>query len=128
MLGEKICKKTVNDGIVAGKFYSNTIINSENVTVVIDGQVTDPTININGNVMQIIGEYDGLLTLTATGDIYYQEKCCTSVNILDVDNLKILDCSTFGFTVHQGENGLIVDTHDCCSMVCVYVKVDSLTI
>lgn len=128
MLGEKICKKSLSDGIIAGKFYSNTIMNSESVTITIDGKVNNPTININGNVMQIIGEYDGLLTLTESGDVYYQEKCCPAVTIVDVDNLKILDCSTFGFTVHQGENGIIVDTHDCCGMVCVYVKVDSITI
>ncbi|MHC5215192.1 hypothetical protein ACYSNR_00885 [Enterococcus sp. LJL128] len=128
MLGEKLCKSSVDDGTIAGQFYSNTNTDSENVTITIDGKVKDPIITINGNSMQILGEYEGLLTITSSGDIFYQEKCCPEVFSIDVNNLKILDCSTFGFVIHQGMNSIIVNTNDCCGMVCVYVKVDSITI
>lgn len=128
MLGQKICKEDSCKNIIAGQFYSDTIVDSENVTITLIGSMIDPIITINGNTMQILGEYDGELTLTPSGDIYYQgDECCPEV-LVDINNLIIPDENTFGFLVHQGMNSVIVDTNDCCNMTCIYVKVDRLTI
>ena len=127
MLGTKICKEDICSGVIAGVLYSDTIVDSENVTITIDGEFKDVSITINDNTMQILGEYSGKLTLMPSGDIYFAKNCCEAVKI-DVGNLKILDGSTFGFLIHHGNNSIILETNNCCSMTCVYVKVDSLTI
>ena len=127
MLGTKICKEDVCKGMVAGNFYSDTLVDSRNVTITIDGVVKNPLLTINDNTMRIMGEYDGKLTITPTGDIFYQKGCCQPVNV-DINNMIIPDGSTFGFLIHHGNNSLILETNNCCDMTCVYVKVDSLTI
>ncbi|WP_321383193.1 hypothetical protein [uncultured Enterococcus sp.] len=129
MLGHKICKQDSCRDLIVGQFYSDTIIDSEEITITIIGTVVDPVITLNGNTMQILGEYNGTLTLTANGEIYYQEEgCCGELTYIDINKLIIPEGNTFGFSVHQGMNGIIVETNDCCDMTCVYVKVDSVTI
>lgn len=128
MLGQKICKEDICKEIIAGQFYSDTILDSDQVTVTIIGTVKNPLITINGNTMQILGEYNGRLTLTPSGDIYYMEDECCGEVMINISKLVIPDGSTFGFTVHHGTNGIIIETNDCCSMTCVYVKADSITI
>lgn len=128
LLGNKICKKDTCKNIIAGQFYSETVIDSENVTVTLIGTVKNPIITINGNSMQIMGEYSGKLTINASGDIYYlADECCDEV-IIDINQLKIPEGNTFGFIVHQGQNSVIVETNNCCDMACVYIKVDNITI
>ncbi len=128
MLGDKICKADSCKSIIAGQFYSDTIVDSTNVTITIIGTVKDPLITINNNTMQILGEYSGELKLLPNGDIYYQaDKCCPEV-VIDIDNLVIPDGNMFGFLVHHGNNSIIVETNNCCDMTCVYVKTDRLTI
>lgn len=128
MLGHKVCKEEACKSIIAGQFYSHTIVDTENVLITLVGSMKDPVITLNGNTMQIIGEYTGRLTLTASGEIYYlEDDCCQEVSI-DINNLLIPEGSTFGFTVHQGTNGIIVETHTCCDMTCIYVKEDRLSI
>lgn len=128
MLGHKICKKDSCENIIAGQFYSDTTIDSDQVTITLIGTVKDPKITINGNTMQILGEYSGKLTLTANGEIYYLEDECCLEKAIAIDQLIIPEGNTFGFTVHHGMNGIIVETNNCCNMTCVYVKVDRLTI
>ncbi|MBP1045091.1 hypothetical protein I6N96_02280 [Enterococcus sp. BWM-S5] len=128
LLGHKICKEDVCKNIIAGQFYSDTTIDSENVTVTLIGSFKDPIITINGNAMQILGDYNGKLTLTTNGEIYYLEDECCSEVFIDINNLVIPEGNTFGYLVHQGTNGVIVETHDCCEMTCVYIKVDRISI
>lgn len=128
MLGHKICKEERCKDIIAGQFYSDTTVDSDRITITLIGSVIDPIITLNGNSMQILGEYNGKLTLTESGDIYYlADKCCPEV-MIDINQLVISEGNTFGFNVHHGMNGLIVETNECCKMTCVYVKVDRLTI
>lgn len=127
MLGQKICKAESCSNVVAGQFYSDTILETENVTITIIGTAHNPLITINGNSLQVIGEYDGILTITPNGEAYFQaDECCES-QLIDINNLIIPDNSTFGFRIHHGNNSLIVDTQECCNMACVYIKVDSIT-
>lgn len=128
MLGTKICKDDSCKDIIAGQFYSETVLDSENITITLIGSMKDPIITINGNSMQILGDYSGKLTITSSGDIYYEEdECCPEV-LIDINKLKIPEGNTFGFLVHQGLNGIIVETNNCCDMVCVFIKVDNITI
>lgn len=128
MLGHKICKKDSCENIIAGQFYSDTTIDTDQVTITLIGNVKDPKITVNGNTMQIMGEYNGKLTLTANGEIYYLEDECCLEKEISINQLIIPEGNTFGFIVHQGMNGIIVETNNCCNMTCVYVKVDGLTI
>lgn len=128
MLGHKICKAEPCKDIIAGQFYSDTIMDSDKLTLTLIGAMKDPVITLNGNTMQILGEYNGKLTLTASGEIYYLEDQCCSEKAININQLVIPSGSTFGFSVHHGTNGIIVETNNCCEMTCVYVKVDRLTI
>lgn len=127
MLGQKICKQEVCDGIIAGQFYSDTLLDSSNVTITIVGKLKNPLITINGNALRVLGEYDGTLTIALGGEIYFHTECCEA-ELVDIENIVIPDGSTFGFLVHHGNNSIVIETHDCCSMACAYIKVDSITI
>ena len=127
MLGEKICKKETCKSLIAGQFYSHTVLNTDRITVTIIGEVTDPTIEINGNKMQILGEYTGSLTLTQSGDMYFQSDPCCQKESIDINKLVIPKKSSFGFFVHQGMNSVVIETNNCCSMVCAFIKVDNIT-
>ncbi|MCB5951821.1 hypothetical protein LI951_07070 [Enterococcus sp. BWT-B8] len=128
MLGHKICKLDNCKNIIAGQFYSHTLVDTENIIITLIGSMKDPLITLNGNTMQILGEYTGKLTLTASGEIYYLEDECCKEMVIDINNLIIPEGSTFGFIVHQGTNGIIVETNNCCDMTCIYVKEDNVTI
>lgn len=128
MLGEKVCKADTCKGMIAGQFYSNTVLDSENIIITLKGYFINPKININGNMMVINGEYDGTLTLTASGDVYYRDSDCCVDTLLPIEKLVIPQNNTLGYIVHQGMNSLVVETGDCCRMACAYIKVDAITI
>jgi hypothetical protein len=128
LLGEKLCKEDTCKNLIAGQFYSSTVLDSESVTITLSGTFKDPEITINGNTMIVLGEYSGVLTITESGDIYYKKDECCDEKLIGVDNLKIPQGSTFGFIVHQGMNSVIVETNNCCDMSCMYVKVDNITL
>ena len=125
--GERICKDDICKPIAAGQFYSDTILDTQGVTVTIDGVMHNPILTINKNSLKIMGDYEGILTILPSGEVYYETRCCEVVK-LDVEKTVIPHGSTLGFTVHHGNNGLILDTNNCCDMTCVFVKVDSITI
>ena len=130
MLGNKLCKQGVCHTIIAGQFYSDTVVDSRDVTVTIIGSVRNPIITINGNSMQVIGEFDGRLTLTSNGEIFHQpDECCAALDVeVDINKLVIPEGNTFGFLVHSGMNQVLVETNNCCDMVCVFIKAGRLTI
>lgn len=92
--------------------------------LILDGKFQNPEIEINGNKMMILGEYDGILTLDSSWNLYFTADGCCASEEVDLDNLVIED--EFGFTVHHGMNRLVV-TGSCCKMACVYIDVDELT-
>lgn len=67
MLGHKICKAEACKDIIAGQFYSDTLLESDRVMLTLIGEVKNPVITVNGNTMQILGDYTGRVTLTASG-------------------------------------------------------------
>lgn len=126
--GQKFCKDRLKNSIIAGRFYSGTVLESENIVIRITGIFKNPIITINGNTLQILGEFNGTLTVHPNGDVYYQDGCCPEEIPIDVENIHIPKCNTLGFTIRHGENSFIVDTNECCENVCVYFKVDEITI
>lgn len=127
VLGDKLCHDESCDSIIAGQFYSDTVLETDGVTITLKGAALNPYITINGNTMQVMGEYMGTLILYPNGDIFYQEdECCPGIWI-SPDKLVIPENSTFGFTVHRGKNSVVIDTNECCILTCVYIKVDSIS-
>lgn len=122
--GIKICKPDVCNTMIAGQFYSNTIVDSDLVTITLTGEWENPTIEINGNKMQIRGKYSGTLKLYPDGTIMYRADDCCDFNEIAFSNLKIID--NFGYLVHHGTNQIFIDG-SCCKMGCVFIKVDELT-
>lgn len=127
-LGEKVCKEESCNPTIAGQFYSDTVLDTENITITIIGTANNPEITINWNTMVLEGEYNGKVTIYPNGDVYYQvDECCTG-EWLQPNVLTIPDGSTLGYVVHSGENSILLETHDCCVMTCVYIDADSITI
>lgn len=123
-LGEKICTADPCNNIIAGTFYSDTEIPTRGVNLVIDGEVHDPQITINGNKNIIKGDYEGLI-IDSNGDVYSLTDCCET--LLEPDVWEIADDS-FGWEINPQMNNIIIDRGACCKRACVYIQVDSLTI
>lgn len=122
--GYKLCKKDICNGTIAGRFYSGTVIDTNNVNIRLEGKFQDPIISINGNRIQLSGEYDGTLLIGADGSFQYSQGDCCPFEDIDLDNVVILD--DFQFTVHHGNNSVIV-RNSCCTMACIYIDVDEIT-
>ena len=130
MLGHRLCKNDLCEHLIAGEFYSDTLLESRNVTITLIGTFENPRITINGNTMKIRGEFNGRLTLSASGDMFYEpDDCCPSQSrFLPIDQLRIPKNNTFGFVVRNGMNQVLIETNNCCDPACVYIKEERLTI
>lgn len=127
-LGEKICNLDTCDGIIAGKFYSDTDIPTQGVTIVISGELHNPHVTINGNTNVIEGDYDGALIIQPNGDVYFQKECCCAAEILDPSVWIKPMGMEYGWTIYPRNNKIIVNTNTCCGTQCVYVQTDAITI
>ena len=121
-LGIMLSKEDICKSVIAGRFYSGTVVDTQNVEITLTGHWNDPTIEINGETMTIYGDYDGTLKIHADGTVEYAPKDCCKYEPVDFDNIQISD---FGFTVHNGYNRVIVDG-GCCSAGAIYIKTDEL--
>lgn len=127
-LGEKVCTKDTCNNMITGHFYSNTEIPTTGYEIVIDGETHNPQISINGNKNIIKGDYERLF-IKSNGDVYSEtkNKCCKK--LLDPDVWVIPTTrDEYGWTIHQGENRLVIDRGSCCGNACAYIQIDSLTI
>lgn len=124
LLGKKLCKEDICDGLLAGRFYSNTILNATEVVLHLEGNFHDPIIKINGNPMEITGDYNGYLKISSNWDVYFKEDLCCPWKDVDIDNVVVT--KDFGFKVHHGENSVIVE-NACCPNACIYIDVDEIT-
>lgn len=124
-LGKKLCTD-YNDNTISGQYYSDTDIPTENVKLSFIGKMKDPSIKINDNENIIEGEFDGILTINPDGTVYYDENGCEE--LLDVSAWKIPEGMSYGWEIHPGYNSVLIDTHNCCGIVCVFIEADSLTI
>lgn len=126
--GQKICTTDgCEQNMIAGRFYSETDIPTDEVTITIVGKMKDPWITINGNTNIIKGEYDGAIVIEASGDAYYIQDGCET--LLDPSVWTIPENMTYGWTIHQRNNNIIVNLNDCCQgLACVYVDHQPITI
>lgn len=119
--GQKLC--TECGGTIAGQLYSNTDIPTDGITIRLSGQVKNPYIEINGNGNQIMGEYTDL-TIYPDGTAVYGCDNCE----INVEDWVIPEGNDYGWTVHQGNNRVVIETGNCCGLVCAYFMVDARTI
>lgn len=123
--GQKFCA-TCGDA-ASGILYSDTDIPTEGVKITIHGKVKDPYIEINGNGNSILGEYDGVLEVRPDGSVYNYVEGCEKCDPLPVDVWSIMPGMSYGWTVDQGKNRVLIDGGSCCSY-CAWIEVDALTI
>ena len=127
-LGQRLCIDDICDNnIIAGRFYSDTDIPTDQVTVVIQGKMKNPSININGNLNIINGTYDGALIINPSGDIYYQTNECCEPTLLSPSVWEVPSTMDYGWMVYPQTNSIIVNLNVCCQMACIYVQADSIT-
>lgn len=128
-IGQRLCVKDIcENSVIAGRFYSDTDIPTDNVTVTIKGNMNNPWITINGNTNIITGEYDGTLIITSSGDVYYQESECCEPTLLDPSVWVIPSGMDYGWTVNPQLNSILVRLNNCClGASCVYIDHDAIT-
>ena len=122
--GKRIFKSDVCKSTIAGQFYSGTILDTTDVDIRLEGSFTDPIIEINRNKIQLLGDYNGIITIDRTGTVMYSKGECCPFEEVDLNNVNILD--DFQFTVHHGMNSAIVK-NSCCQMASIYIYVDEIT-
>lgn len=125
LLGARICKEDIAKAIIAGRFYSETVLDTSDVTITVTGQFHNPIFRINDRHIQLMGDYDGTLTITGDYRAFYSPNGCPPSQ-LDPDLITFN--GEYQFNVHHGWNQLLVDTGVCCDGSCAFVKVDSITI
>jgi len=121
--GSKVCKTEPCYSTIAGRFYSRTVLDTEAVTVILDGIFQDPIIRINDREMTVLGDYEGLLKVTEGGEIFFAESECCEWEEIDMSNLQ---ADELGWKIHNGANQILV-SGVCCEMACAYVDVDEIT-
>lgn len=129
-LGQKICVQDLCDSsVIAGLFYSETDIPTEDVTVIISGTMENPWIEINGNTNIIKGSYDGNLIIHSNGDVYYQTDECCEPELLDPSVWVIPEGNSYGWTIYPRNNKLIIHLNTCCQSkrTCAYIQHDAIT-
>lgn len=127
-LGRRICVEDICDSnLIAGRFYSDTDIPTEDVTVILKGKAHDPEININGNTNIIKGDYEGTLKIEPSGDVYYSTDECCEGTLLDPSVWQIPKGQDYGWKVYPQSNSVIVKLNECCGATCVYIDSDSIT-
>lgn len=128
-LGQKLCvKDKCDDSVIAGRFYSETDLSTDDVMVTLKGQAHNPWITINGNTNIIEGDFDGILTIHPSGDVYYSKDECCEGDLLDPDVWKIPEGNTYGWEIQPQYNSIIVNLNQCCAgLTCVYIQHEAIT-
>ena len=132
-LGQKFCVEDIcNDSVISGRFYSDTDIPTEDMTITIIGDMKNPWITINGNTNIIEGEFSGELTIHSSGDVYYRpcnDGCCEP-ELLDPSAWVIPSGNNYGWTIHPQRNSITVHLNACCSqcgLACIYIDHTPIT-
>ena len=132
-LGQKLCVKDICDeSVIGGRFYSETDIPTEDMTITIIGDMKNPWITINGNTNIIEGEFSGELIIKSSGDVYYRQcddECCES-ELLDPSAWVIPSDNNYGWTINPQWNSILVRLNACCSqcgLACVYIDHTPIT-
>lgn len=123
-LGQKICTKDSCSNVIAGRFYSETDIPTQNVGLEIIGTMKNPAITINGNTNVIKGNYTHL-RIGKDGSVYSITDCCE--NLLAPSVWEIPKGMDYGWTIYPQENSIMVELNACCGVSCVWVRHDAIT-
>lgn len=127
-MGQKLCVKDLCDeSVIAGRFYSDTDLQTDDVIITITGRVKNPWITINGNTNIIKGEYDGALTIQPSGDVYYRESECCEPVLLSPSVWEIPCNMDYGWKVNPRWNTIKINLNQCCGLTCVYIDADAIT-
>lgn len=128
-LGQRLCVDDIcEDNIIAGRFYSETDMSTDEVTVIIKGDMHNPWITINGNTNIIKGDYNGALIVKSNGDVYYQANECCEPTLLDPKVWVIPSGMTYGWTIYPQNNSISINLNKCCvGASCVYIQHDAIT-
>lgn len=126
MLGQRICKEDSANAIISGRFYSDTLLDTSNITITVTGEFHNPTFTINRRRMQVIGDFNGTLIVTGNYLVYYDPGSNDCPYLLDPDLVDFR--GEYKFIVTHGWNSISVDTGVCCSGACAFIKIDSITI
>ena len=126
-MGQKFCSTCGK--IAAGWLLSDTDIPTEEVKITLHGTMHNPYIEINGNGNWIRGDFDGVLVLTANGEMYTYADAdadCPACDPLPIDTWVIPQGMTWGWKIQPGRNRVVVDFGDCCAG-CAYIEVSGYT-
>ena len=126
MLGQKLCVYNCNNGVIAGKIYSETDIPTTDINITLVGKMSNPYIEINGNGNYLAGDYDGTLVIKSNGDVYYQN--CVPCDPLSPDIWQIPKGMTYGWTVKPRNNRVLINLGACCGKACAYFDIDNITV
>lgn len=121
-MGQKLCGDC---GFIGGQIYSNSDLDIGVKKIRINGHVKNPYIEINGNANQINGEYD-YLEINADGSVYSGCKDC--MTLVDVGKWVVPKNNTYGWTLHPGNNRVLIDLNNCCGTTCAYFELDPITL
>lgn len=125
-IGQKFCNPCGN--LISGRFYSDTDIPTEDITIRLHGTLHNPYVEINGNGNIIQGDYEGTLDIHSNGEVYYyNDDGCICDEPLDVTRWIVPDGMTYGWEVQPGANRFIVDGGTCCAL-CAYFIDGAITI
>lgn len=122
----KLCKECEDDSFISGRFYSHSVIKTEKYELSIVGPAKNPSIEINGNIMTIEGDYPYGMILDQSGEIIKVIDECGKTESVSPDKLKIEECHTFGFDIIHGWNSISVENEACCGADCMYIKTDDI--
>lgn len=131
--GQRFCvdDKCVGS-IIAGQLYSNTDIPTDNLTITIIGDMRNPRIKINDNENVLKGTFNGMLTITSSGDIYYQDDMCCEPTLIEPDVWEIPADMTYGWTIYPHQNKVVIELNDCCGesgkRTCAYIDHEAITV
>lgn len=128
-LGQRLCvDELCGNGRIVGKIYSETDIPTTELMLTLDAKSHNPWITINGNTNIIEGDYDGVLRIESSGDVYYKpDGGCEE--LLDPSVWVIPNGMDYGWTIYPQNNSISINLNECCTgLACVYVSYDNITI
>lgn len=121
----QICKDDICKEVIAGQFYSNTIVDTDLIDITLVGNFDNPEITINDKTTTIGAQFEGILHIYRNGDITFQCDGCTEEE--DQNPMNFTIDGDMSWKVHHGKNRVIVKGI-CCEMACILLNIDELTI
>ena len=123
-IGQKMSSR---NGVISGKLYANTDVDTSDITIKLHGQLHDPYIEINGNGNVIKGDYNGTLIIRPDGSVYAGSSDCDACSLVEVENWYIPEGNEYGWVIHPGYNKVKVMNNSCCGAITAYFDIGLLT-